>query len=173
MVTAAGRASRQNRIVPAAGELTMKLHRLSVSAALLLGAGLAFAAAGDQAVPPLPAAAAAAPTATKTQTTSIPAKGLFQGDKLTETARQKLAELIINAIGLQVDVALLVPTGPWKIEDTGSDERSLTPARLAAVKKFLTERGVEPKRIFVESRVDEKIKEPRLDVQIVGKPAND
>lgn len=151
----------------------MKAHRLTLTAALLLASGLSFSAAGDQPVKPLPATAAAAPTTTRTQTTSIPAKGLFEGDKLTPLAQLKLADLVINAIGLQVDVALLVPTGPWKIEDNVTDEKSLTPARLAAVKKFLTERGVEPKRIFVESRVDEKIKEPRLDVQIVGKPAND
>lgn len=151
----------------------MKAPRLLAAAALLLTAGLSVAAAGDQPVKPLPATQGAAKTAIKTQTTSIPAKGLFQGDKLTPLAQQKLTDLVINAIGLQVDVALLVPTGPWKIEDTANDEKSLTPARLAAVKKFLTERGVDAKRIFVESRVDEKIKEPRLDVQIVGKPAQD
>lgn len=152
----------------------MKSHRpLVIAAMLLLGAGLAQAAPGDTPVKPLPPAASGAKVLTKVQTASIPAKGLFEGDKLTASARQKLTDLIINAIGLQVDVALLVPTGPWKIEDSGGDERSLTPARLAAVKKFLTERGVDSKRIFVESRVDEKIKEPRLDVQIVGRPAND
>jgi len=150
----------------------MTAPRLLAAASLLLAAGACVAAAGDQPVKPL-APQAEAKTATKTQLTSIPAKGLFEGDRLSAMARQKLTELIINAIGLQVDVALLVPTGPWKIEDSGSDERALTPARLAAVKKFLTERGVDPKRIFVESRVDEKIKEPRLDVQIVGKPSTD
>lgn len=150
----------------------MKAPRLLAAATLLLAAGFSVAAAGDQPVKPL-APQPAAKTATKVQTTSIPAKGLFEGDKLSALARQKLTELVINAIGLQVDVALLVPTGPWKLEDTATDEKSLTPARLAAVKKFLTERGVEPHRIFVESRVDEKIKEPRLDVQIVGKPAAD
>jgi OOP family OmpA-OmpF porin len=151
----------------------MKAPRLLATAALLLAAGVSFAAAGDQPVKPLPAKQGAAKTEIKTQTTSIPAKGLFQGDKLTALAQQKLTDLVINAIGLEVEVALLVPTGPWKIEDTANDEKSLTPARLAAVKKFLTERGVDSKRIFVESRVDEKIKEPRLDVQIVGKPAQD
>jgi OOP family OmpA-OmpF porin len=150
----------------------MKTHR-PLAAALLLGACMAQAAPGDTPVKPLPPAASGAKTQTKVQTASIPAKGLFEGDKLTASARQKLTDLIINAIGLQVDVALLVPTGPWKIEDTGADERALTPARLAAVKKFLVERGIDPKRIFVESRVDKKIKEPRLDVQIVGRPAND
>lgn len=151
----------------------MQAPRLLAATALLLAAGLTQAAAGDQPVKPLPANAAPAKTDTVVRTTSIPAKGLFEGDKLTASARQRLAELVINAIGLQVDVALLVPTGPWKIEESGGDERSLTPARIEAVKKFLHERGLDPKRVFVESRVDEKIKEPRLDVQIVGKPAND
>ena len=39
------------------------------------------------------------------------------------------------------------------------------------MRKFLTERGVESKRIFVESRIDNTIKEPRLDVQLIGRPA--
>lgn len=151
----------------------MQVPRFLATTALLLAAGLAVAAAGDQPVKPLPANAAGAKTSTQVRTTSIPAKGLFEGDKLSAMARQKLTDLVINAIGLQVDVALLVPTGPWKIEDTGGDERALTPARIEAVKKFLHDRGLDPKRVFVESRVDEKIKEPRLDVQIVGKPAND
>lgn len=149
-------------------------HAVALAAALALAGGLAHAAPGDQPVKPLPANAAnPAKTTSQTKTTSLPAKGLFQGDKLTPLAQQKLTDLVINAIGLQIDVALLVPTGPWKIEDTGTDERSLTPARLEAVKQFLQQRGIDPKRLYVESRVDEKIKEPRLDVQIVGKPAND
>ncbi len=109
----------------------------------------------------------------QTQTTSLPAHGLFEGDRLSAAARQKLADLIVNAIGLQVEVALVVPTGPWKIDGSGRDERDLTPARLEAVKRFLTERGVDPKRIYVESRVDDKLKEPRLDVQILGRNRND
>jgi OOP family OmpA-OmpF porin len=68
-----------------------------------------------------------------------------------------------------------VPTGPWKIDETGTatDERALTPARLEAVKRFLTERGIDAKKIYVESRIDEKLKEPRLDVQIVSRPGTD
>lgn len=117
------------------------------------------------------AAAVAQPAASdvQTQTTSIPARGLFEGDRLSAAARQKLAELIVNAIGLQVEVALLVPTGPWNVDGSGRDERDLTAARLEAVKRFLSERGVDPKKIYVESRVHDKIKEPRLDVQIVGR----
>ena len=115
--------------------------------------------------------AAAAPVFAQpqTQTTSMPARGLFEGDRLSAAARQKLADLIVNAIGLQVEVALLVPTGPWNLDGSGKDERDLTPARLEAVKRFLAERGVDPKKIYVESRVHEKITEPRLDVQIVGR----
>ena len=64
-----------------------------------------------------------------------------------------------------------MPTGPWQIDGSGKDERDLTEARLAAVRKFLSDRGVEAKRIFVESRIDAKLKEPRLDVQLIGRPA--
>jgi len=40
------------------------------------------------------------------------------------------------------------------------------------VRRFLAQRGVDPKHIFVESRVDEKLAEPRLDIQLVGTPAD-
>ena len=39
------------------------------------------------------------------------------------------------------------------------------------MRKFLTDRGVESKRIFVESRIDNRIREPRLDAQLLGRPA--
>ena len=69
--------------------------------------------------------------------------------------------------------ALVIPTGPWQIDGSGAGERDLTPARLNAVRKFLTDRGIDSQRIFVESRTDAKIKEPRLDVQLLGQPATD
>jgi OOP family OmpA-OmpF porin len=109
----------------------------------------------------------------ETKTTSLPAKGLFVGDQLSATARQKLTELIVEAIGLQIQVALVVPTGPWQLDGSGPDERQLTGARLDAVKRFLTERGVDPKHIYVESRIDDKLAEPRLDVQVGGRQAAD
>lgn len=109
----------------------------------------------------------------ETRTTSLPAKGLFVGEQLSAAARQKLTELIVEAIGLQIQVALVVPTGPWQLEPGGADERHLTPARLEAVKRFLAERGVDPQKIYVESRLDEKIQEPRLDVQVGGRQATD
>ena len=108
-----------------------------------------------------------------TRTISLPARGLFKGDQLTESARSQLTELILNALGLQVEVALLVPVGPWNIDDSGQGERDLTPARLQALRKYLTDRGVDPRHIFVESRVDPKLTEARLDVQLIGRPAND
>jgi len=109
----------------------------------------------------------------ETKTTSLPAKGLFVGDQLSAAARQKLTDLIVEAIGLQIQVALVVPTGPWQLEGGGPDERHLTPARLEAVKRFLAERGVDPQKVYVESRMDEKIQEPRLDVQVGGRQAPD
>ena len=132
----------------------------------------ASAAGAEQPVKALPAAAAASSSATG-RSASLPAHGLFEGDQLSAAARQRLAELVIDAIGLQVEVALVVPTGPWKIDGSGRDERDLTPARLDAVKRYLAQRGIDPKHIYVESRTDEKIREPRLDVQLVGRPAND
>ena len=105
------------------------------------------------------------------RTTSIPAKGLFVGDQLSESAKQQLTVLVIDAIGLDVEVALVVPTGPWVIDGAGNTERDLTDKRLGAVRKFLSDRGIDPKRIFVESKIDAKIKEPRLDVQLVGRPS--
>ena len=105
------------------------------------------------------------------RTASLPAKGLFKGAELSDAARARLTDLVIDALGLDVEVALIVPTGPWQIDGSGKDERDLTEARLAAVRKFLTDRGVEAKRIFVESRIDAKLKEPRLDVQLLGRPA--
>jgi OOP family OmpA-OmpF porin len=152
----------------------MKVPFKLVAAALMLAAGALQAAPAAPAVKSAPPAAEST-TALKTQTRSLPARGLFQGDRLTESARAQLADLIVDAIGREVEVALLVPTGPWKIDESGAsqDESTLTPARLAAVKRFLAERGVDPTKIYVESRIDEKLKEPRLDVQIVSRPATD
>lgn len=149
---------------------------LSLLTAVLCASALlpaaAIAAPGDQPVKPVPAAKLGEDKA-KSRTASIPAKGLFKGDQLTDAAKSKLTDLIIEALGLRVEVALVIPTGPWQIDGSGAGERDLTPARLNAVRKFLTERGIESHRIFVESRVDAKIKEPRLDVQLLGQTAND
>lgn len=152
----------------------LQAHR-PVARALVVAACLAILgpAATAQGSQPLtaPSAAKRADNKVTMRTTSLPARGLFKGDQLSESAKTRLTELIIDAMGLDVEVALIVPTGPWQIDDSGHNERDLTPARLQAVRKFLTERGVEAKRIFVESRIDAKIKEPRLDVQLVGPPA--
>jgi OOP family OmpA-OmpF porin len=147
-------------------------RRLFSTSLLLVCAAAAQAATGEVPVKPL-APAAAASSAFTPHISTLPAKGLFNGDRLTDSARQRLSELILDAIGLQVEVALIVPTGPWNLDGSGKDERDLTPARLEAVKRFLTQRGVAPHRIYVESRIDAKLKEARLDVQIVGRPAVD
>jgi OmpA-OmpF porin, OOP family len=117
---------------------------------------------------PAPAAQSMAP---QSRQTSLPAKGLFVGDQLSDAARAKLTDLLIDALGLDVEVALMVPVGPWIIDGGSHAERDLTDRRLASVRKFLTDRGVDPKRIYVESRTDAKVTEPRLDVQLIGRPA--
>jgi OmpA-OmpF porin, OOP family len=142
-----------------------------LAAVLLLAAGPLAAAPGDQPVVPLPKPLV--DNKDRTRTVSLPARGLFKGDQLTDSAKSQLTDLILNALGLQVEVALLVPVGPWQIDGSGQGERDLTPARLQALRKYLTDRGIDPQRIFVESRIDPKLTEPRLDVQLVGRPAND
>lgn len=129
-----------------------------------------LAQAGQTAKPP---AATSEANRSVSRSTTIPAKGLFQGDRLSESARQRLAEVIIEALGLDIEVALVVPTGPWQIDGSGADERRLTPARLESVRRFLAQRGVDPKRIYVESRVDAQSSEPRLVIELVGRPGRD
>jgi OOP family OmpA-OmpF porin len=125
-----------------------------------------WAAPGDKPVAPLPAGKSTEDKAA-TRTASMPAKGLFVRDQLSESTKTKLSELILGAIGMRIELALLVPSGNWKIDGAGKSDRDLTAARLQSLRRFLTDRGVDPKKIFVESRVDPKIKTPRLDVQLV------
>jgi OOP family OmpA-OmpF porin len=143
-----------------------------LSAALLAASGYALAAPGDQPVPAVPAAKLGNDPS-RLRTASIPAKGLFVGDQLSASARAQLTELIIEALSLRVQVALVVPVGPWTIDGAQHTDHDLNKARLGALRKFLADRGVDPQRIFVESQIDAKVKEPRLDVQIMGQPAND
>lgn len=148
--------------------------RVLVLAAAFLGTSPVWAQTGATPVPPLPAAKAkAGDDKARTRKTTLPAKGLFLGDQLSESTKAKLTELILESIGMRIEVALLVPTGDWKIDGAGKADNNLTQARLNSLRRFLTDRGVDPKRIFVESRVDPKIKTPRLDVQLVVAPATD
>ena len=153
----------------------LRLAGLSLLIALAAGgAGRnAWAAPGDQPVRPLPPAASPPQTSLATRSASLPARGLFDGNGLSAAARERLSEFIVDAVGQQLEIALIVPTGPWDVDGTGRGERDLTPARLQALKRFLSDRGVDPQRIVVEGRTDEKIKEPRLDLQLVTRPATD
>lgn len=108
-----------------------------------------------------------------TRSTSIPARGLFNGDQLSESTKRQLTELMLDAIGSRIELALLVPTGPWKIDGAGQDDTQLNTARLQALRRFLTDRGVDPNKVIVESRIDEKITSPRLDVELITTPAAD
>ncbi len=153
--------------------MTRCLISVTCAVAALLTCGALAAAAGDQPVKPLPRSAQTSDDKSRVRTTSLPARGLFVGDQLSAGARERLSELIVEARDLRVEVALVVPTGPWQIDGSGQGERDMTPARLQSVRRFLTQRGVDPRRIFVESRVDAKISEPQLTVQLVGQPASD
>ena len=144
-----------------------------IATVAVLGGGPLAAAPGDQPVQPLPPSTRLADDKQRVRSTTLPARGLFVGDKLSDRARERLGELIVDASDLNVEVALLVPTGPWQIDGSGAGERDLTPARLQSLRRFLTERVVDPKRVFVESRIDEKIAEPQLTLQMVGRPAAD
>ena len=148
------------------------LPTLLALAMALCAVPAAQAAPGDQPVAPLPKAKLGDDKA-RTRTASLPAKGLFVGDQLTDATKAKLTELILEALGLRVEIALLVPVGPWTIDGAQHTDHDLNKARLDALRKFLADRGVDPKRIFVESQVNSKITEPRLDVQLLGQPAND
>ena len=168
--------NRPTRIPTAASAAAGRLSALRLSALLVAGlfAGAVLAAPGDQPVKPVPSATLGAkPPAALTRSASLPARGLFDGDKLSASARAQLSELVLDALSMDVEVALLVPTGPWQIDGGGHEDRDLNAARLQALRRFLTERGVDSKNIFVESRIDSRIKEPRLDVQLVGRPATD
>ncbi len=156
-----------NRTLP----VPRRLALLAVACACACATPL-WAAPGDKPVAPLPAGKATDDKA-RTRKTTLPAKGLFVGDKLSESTKAKLTELILDAIGMRIEMALLVPTGNWKIDGAGKGDNDLNAARLQALRRFLTDRGVDPKKIFIESRVDPKIKTPRLDVQLLVSPAND
>ncbi|HSQ73717.1 MAG TPA: hypothetical protein VLM87_14990 [Rubrivivax sp.] len=148
------------------------LPALFASALLLCAAPLA-AAPGDLPVKPMPPSAKTGDDKERVRSAALPARGLFVGDQLSESARRQLAALTIDAHDMDVEVALLVPTGPWQIDGSGAGERDLTPARLQAVRRFLAERGIDARRIFTESRIDDKLKEPQLTVQLLGRPAGD
>jgi OOP family OmpA-OmpF porin len=131
-----------------------------------------WAAPGDQPVAAVPAAKLGNDKS-RMRTASMPAQGLFVGDQLSEATKSRLTDLVIEALGLRVEMALLVPVGPWTIDGATHNDRDLNTARLNALRRFLSDRGVAANRIYVESQIDPKIKEPRLDVQLVGQQAND
>ena len=145
--------------------------RLGLAAVIACGCSHLAAAPGDQ--PVKPPSTPIADDKERVRTTIMSAQGLFTGDQLSEDGRRQITQLIADARELNVEVALIVPTGRWKLDGSGKDEFDLTPARLESVRRYLAERGVDPRRIFVESRIDKRIKEATLAVQVVGRPAID
>ncbi len=100
---------------------------------------------------------------------ALPAEGLFIGDRLSPAAQERLSALAASAGDLDVEVAFVSPSGDWKTD--GDGERSLTPARLQAVRDFMASRGVDGRRIYVESRIDPRARAAQLQVELVGRPA--
>ena len=152
----------------------MSTRLLAAALATLLAAFSAAMAA----TPDAPAAnkaahaeEAAAANRLVARSANLSAQGLFVGEALSKADKMHLDALIDDAADLDLEVALLIPSGPWKIGGKMIDERALTPARLAALRAHLVERGVNPKHIYIESRVDHSATEPRLVLELVGKPA--
>lgn len=136
-------------------------HRPSRRAARVMIAcllGLAAATLAGAAVGPAASHAA-----------SLPVAGLFSGDRLSEHTKARLGDLIQAMQGTAIEVAVLVPSGPWVTAHGSHGEGDLNAARLAALRAFLAERGVEAGRVFVESGLNEVLPAPRLDVQFVGR----
>lgn len=114
------------------------------------------------------AGAAVVPTAGGTA--SLPVTGMFSGDQLSEHTKARLGDLIQAMQGSPIEVAVMVPAGPWITGQGGhGGERDLNAARLAALRAFMAERGVEAGRVFMESSLHEPLQAPRLDVQFVGR----
>ncbi|MDO8377138.1 MAG: hypothetical protein Q7S91_08080 [Aquabacterium sp.] len=136
--------------------------------ALNLGAAVAQTPRAGAAVAPAPEASA---SRLVIRSHTLPAHGLFEGDRLSDAARARLDAVLEQASDLDVDVALLVPAGPWRLDGQPGDERSLTPARLAALRQHLVQRGVPARRIYVESRIEPSATAPRLVIELVGRPS--
>lgn len=151
---------------------SLALMRATLAVVALAGSSPLWAAPGDKPVTAV-SASKVAEDKSRQRNASIPAKGLFVGNQLSESTKAKLTELILDSIGMRIEMALLVPTGDWKIDGAGKADRNLNAARLKALRRFLTDRGVDPDKIFVESRIDRKVKTPRLDVQLLVSPASD
>jgi OOP family OmpA-OmpF porin len=145
-------------------------HALPLALAVCAGWALAAGDTPPVSGKPLPVAAASA-SRSVIKSTTLPASGLFEGDRLSTATKARLDAMLANATDLDVEVALLMPSGPWKIDGKSVDEQSLTPARLAALRLHLTQRGLPAKRIYVESRIDRSATEPKLVIELVGTPA--
>lgn len=159
--------------------MTSRLMNRLVAAlpALLLVLNFGSAAAQGYRAPAGAAASAQAPAGSASanrlviRSSTLPAQGLFEGDRLSDAARVKLDAILARASDVDVEVVLLVPAGPWRLDGQSGDERSLTPARLAALRQHLVQRGLPARRIYVESRIEPSATAPRLVIELVGRPA--
>jgi len=141
-----------------------------LTVALICTAELPGAWAAD---PPSTSSAPRAGAAPKTviRSATLPARGLFEGDKLSPAAMRQIDQMLADAGDLDIEFAFVAPTGPWQTDGSSVGERSLTPERLRSLREHLARRGVDGKRVYVENRIDPKAAEARLDIELIGKPA--
>ncbi len=150
--------------------LATRIASSALTAALGCVAALPGAWAADPPNPSSAQRAGAAPRAVMRSAT-LPARGLFEGDKLSPAAMRQIDQMLVNAGDLDIEFAFVAPTGPWQTDGSSTGERSLTPARLQSLRTHLAQRGVDAKRVYVENRIDPKAAEARLDIELLGKPA--
>ncbi|MFM7704055.1 MAG: OmpA family protein, partial [Rubrivivax sp.] len=126
--------------------------------------------------PPAPAPAPAAPISEKV---TFAADAFFDFNKSTlkPEAQAKLADLVDKTKGIALEVIIAV----GHTDSVGDDayNQKLSIARAEAVKKFLTEKGVEKNRVYTEGKGEKspvadnkttegRAKNRRVEVEVVG-----
>jgi OOP family OmpA-OmpF porin len=125
---------------------------------------------------PAPAPAQAAPVSEKV-TFAADAFFDFNKSNLKPEAQAKLADLVDKTKGIALEVIIAV----GHTDSVGDDayNQKLSIARAEAVKKFLTEKGVEKNRVYTEGKcemspvadkktIEGRAKNRRVEVEVVG-----
>lgn len=136
-------------------------------------------AAAPAAPAPAPAPAAAAPVAPATEKVSFAADAFFDFDKavLKPEGKAKLDDLADKVKGITLEVIVAV----GHTDSVGSDayNQKLSEKRAQAVKDYLTGKGIEASRVYVEGKgekqpvadnksSDGRAKNRRVEIEVVG-----
>jgi OOP family OmpA-OmpF porin len=129
--------------------------------------------------PPAPPRPAPAPAAPVSEKVTFAADAFFDFNKsnLKPEAQAKLADLVDKTKGIALEVIIAV----GHTDSVGDDayNQKLSIARAEAVKKFLTEKGVEKNRVYTEGKGEKspvadnktnegRAKNRRVEVEVVG-----